>query len=270
MKKLYLSALAALFAVSATAQKVTGQENGHDYVDLGVTVNGKKVYWATCNIGASSPEKFGDYFAWGEIEANSEVQDETKRTYTPANCSTHKVLLYENNTDASTAASEKNDPDLADKYVKGNSVYDAARAQWGGKWRMPTAAELDALLAQCDWFWKNNGINNTGVPGYQVKIEGQEGVGIFLPAAGYKTLDQVQAVGTVGEYWTCTPHEPNTGISDHKVAHFLVFYHNTYTLLTAGAVDSIPNTTNQTKTRAYRTYDYRSNGKMIRPVWTAE
>ena len=55
-----------------SANKNVENKNEHQYVDMGLSV-----MWATCNIGANSPEEFGDYFAWGEKE--------TKDEYTPKN-----------------------------------------------------------------------------------------------------------------------------------------------------------------------------------------
>ena len=97
----------------------TGSIRGHDYVDLGLSVK-----WATCNVGATSPSGYSDYFAWGETSPKSE--------YTEGNSVTYK----------------KNMGDIA-----GDSRYDAARANWGGSWRMPTAAEIKELANKCKTRW---------------------------------------------------------------------------------------------------------------------
>ena len=89
---------------------VSDKQDVHEFVDLGLSVK-----WATCNVGASSPEEFGDYFAWGETVP--------KTTY----CwSTYK-------------------------WCKGN--HDAAYENWGSHWRMPTKAEMEELRSNCTWTW---------------------------------------------------------------------------------------------------------------------
>ena len=142
-------------------------ENGREYVDLGLSVK-----WATCNIGANSPEEYGDYFSWGETT--------TKSIYTDVNCTTYGKIMND---------------------IAGNAEYDAARANWGGDWRMPTIGELHELRDNCTWTWKTQDGNN----GY--KVTGPSGASIFLPAAGYRygfSLD-VDDAGSYGFYWSSTP-----------------------------------------------------------------
>ena len=91
--------------------------NGHDYVDLGLP-SGLK--WATCNVGSTTPEGYGDFFAWGEIN--------TKDSYTPQNSITNGYQIGD---------------------ISGNEQYDAARANWGATWRLPTKEELQELLDNC-------------------------------------------------------------------------------------------------------------------------
>ena len=140
--------------------------NGREYVDLGLSVK-----WATCNVGASSPEEYGDYFAWGETT--------TKAEYTEDNCTTYGVM---------------ND-------ISGNAQYDAATANWGGGWRMPTEDELDELRTKCTWTWTiQNNVN-----GY--KVTGPSGASIFLPAAGYRLGSSLYFAGFDGYYWSSTPDD---------------------------------------------------------------
>ncbi len=177
---------------------------------------GLSVKWATCNVGAAAPEDYGYYFAWGEISPKS--------LYTPATCTTHKVKLSD---------------------INGNSTYDAAAAHWGGSWRMPTSKEADELVEKCTWTWDSTR------KGYNVK--GPNGNSIFLPAVGYKSFDNVLNAGSVGEYWTSTPHEASSGITDHKMAHFFLFYYNK---------DHNP----KGDENQDRIFYYRSDGRTIRPV----
>ncbi|MCD8303544.1 MAG: hypothetical protein LUC86_01770, partial [Prevotellaceae bacterium] len=124
----------------------SGYINGHEYVDLGLSVK-----WATCNVGGSYPSVYGDYYAWGETS--------TKSSYDEDNCKTYNVSMGS---------------------IAGNSSYDAARANWGGTWRLPTADEIDELIDKCDWEWTTRG----GHAGY--KVTGPNGNSIFLPAAGWR------------------------------------------------------------------------------------
>ena len=154
--------------------------NGYDYVDLGLP-SGLK--WATCNVGANRPEDYGEYFAWGETGTKFKYNPDTSKTY----------------------GKQMND-------IKGNSQYDAARAIWGGTWRLPTKAELEELNNKCTWKWTTQ----NGVNGY--KVTGPNGNSIFLPAAGDSIWLWHFAAGELGRYWSSTPYESN---SDN--AYYLYF-----------------------------------------------
>lgn len=145
--------------------------NGHEYVDLGLP-SGLK--WATCNVGANKPEDYGNYYAWGETK--------TKYDYSSSNSVTYG----------------KNYSD-----IKGNSQYDAARANWGGTWRLPTGAELEELKNKCTW----TRTTQNGVKGY--KVTGPNGKHIFLPAAGYRRGTSLYNGGYYGYYWSSTPNDIN-------------------------------------------------------------
>ncbi len=149
----------------------TGTINGHDYVDLGLP-SGLK--WATCNVGANSPEGYGNYYAWGETT--------TKTSYTEDNSLTYGR-------------------DMGD--ISGNVNYDAARANWGSTWRMPTKAEMQELDNNCTWTWTTqNGVNGH-------KVTGPNGNSIFLPAAGSCYESSRYGVGENGRCWSSTPDESN-------------------------------------------------------------
>ncbi len=152
-----------------TEEETTGIVNGHDWVDLGLP-SGLK--WATCNVGATAPEQYGDYYSWGEVE--------TKTAYNSNNCST----MYQQVDDFS-----------------GDPQYDVARKKWGDAWRMPTKEEQEELLNNCTW--ELTTIN--GFSGY--KVTGPNGNSIFLPAAGYYYDTYVNFDGYYGGYWSSTPHE---------------------------------------------------------------
>ena len=137
-----------------------GAENGHKYVDLGLSVK-----WATCNVGASKPEEYGDYFAWGETKPKSEYTEWNYSYYT--------------------------DPTILPLSA------DAARANWGGSWRMPTKAEIEELLSYCTW--TSTSLN--GVVGWEV-TSGSNGNSMFLPAAGNYWDDTLYDAGSYGLYWS--------------------------------------------------------------------
>ena len=143
--------------------------NGHTYVDLGLPSG---LLWATCNIGATSPEEYGDYFAWGETSPKEEYTEENSLTY---------------------------GKQMSD--ISGNAQYDAATANWGGDWRMPTRAEQQELLNNCTWTWTTQ----NGVNGYNV--EGPNGNSIFLPAAGDRYGSSLYSAGSNGYYWSSAPYE---------------------------------------------------------------
>ena len=163
---------------SFTTRASTGTENGYGWVDLGLSVK-----WATCNVGANSPEEYGDYFAWGETTTKSE--------YTKENCPTYG-LSY----------SELQSQGYIDSNGNLTSQYDAATANWGGNWRMPTKAEIQELLDNCTWTWtKQNGVEGCNV-------EGPNGNSIFLPAAGCRNGSSHYGASQ-GGYWSSTPYEGN-------------------------------------------------------------
>ena len=160
-------------------ETISGTENGHDWVDLGLP-SGLK--WATCNVGANSPEEYGDYFAWGETT--------TKSDYSSSNCPTYGLGI-----------SQLQSQGYIDSEGNLTSQYDAATANWGGNWRMPTKAEQKELINNCTWIWTTQ----NGVNGYNV--EGPNGNSIFLPVAGYRLRSSLYKAGSGGYYWSSTPEE---------------------------------------------------------------
>lgn len=156
----------------------TGKENGHEYVDLGLSVK-----WATCNVGAKTPSGWGKYFAWGEIETKS---DYSWNTYFDSKDSSGKTFhTYFWGAGGSGLQS-----------ISPNSGHDVAREKWGGMWRMPTKEELNELLSKCKWvFTKLNKID-----GY--KVTGPNGKSIFLPCSGSYSGTELNNQGSFGTYWS--------------------------------------------------------------------
>ena len=164
--------------VSFTTRILTGSENSYTWVDLGLSVK-----WATCNVGATKPEEYGDYFAWGETEPKSTYD---VSTYKWCNGTTYYTLTKYCNNSSIGIVDNKTQLELSD---------DAARANWGGSWRMPTKAELDELRNQCTWTWTTQ----YGVNGYKVKSK-KNGSSIFLPAAGSRGESSFSGAGSYGQY----------------------------------------------------------------------
>ena len=154
---------------SIVAYGDNSNKDKYEAVDLGLSVK-----WATFNVGATAPEEIGDYFAWGEIAPKS---DYSRSTYT-----------------LSISGS-----------ISGNPEYDAATANWGEGWRMPTKAEFKELIDECVWEWKTvNGVN-----GYE--ITGAKGNTIFIPATGYKNGTTITFKDDKGAYWSGTPYNTMYG-----------------------------------------------------------
>ena len=152
-----------------------GQENGYTFVNLGLSVR-----WASCNVGATTPEEYGDYFAWGETETKDEY---SWATYKYGN---NKIHLFKYN--------------IYDDKTTLESEDDAATVNWGGEWRMPTDAEWTELREQCTWTWTTQ----NGVNGYQVSSK-TNGNSIFLPAAGYrKSYSGLLDASFSGKYWSAS------------------------------------------------------------------
>ena len=161
-----------------SSSSVSGTENGYEWVDLGLSVK-----WATCNVGATKPEEYGNYYAWGETTPKSTY---SWSTYKWCNGSYDIMTKYCTGSFYGTVDNKKVlDPED-----------DAAAVNMGGNWRMPTIAEQQELIDKCTWIWTTlNGVN-----GYNVK--GPNGNSIFLPAAGYRRNSDLNSAGSDGLYWS--------------------------------------------------------------------
>ncbi len=148
-------------------------------VDLGLSIK-----WANMNIGAESPEDYGDYFAWGEVESKETYN---WSTYKWCNGSSKTLTKY-NYSGSYGTVDNKTQLELSD---------DAAHVNWGGVWRMPTDAEMTELREQCIWTWTSQ----NGVNGYKVTSK-SNGNSIFLPAAGYREGSSHHYAGSSGIYWS--------------------------------------------------------------------
>ena len=172
----------------------TGTENGYKWVDLGLSV-----MWATCNVGATKPEEYGDYFAWGEVEPK-EYYD--WNNYKWCNGSESTLTKYNNNSSNNGIVDDKTQLELSD---------DAAHANWGSDWRMPTKEEQDELLEKCTWTWTTK----NGVNGYNVT--GSNGNSIFLPAAGQYYNNTFAYSNSMGYYWTSSLETERLGCAQNWI-----------------------------------------------------
>jgi hypothetical protein len=148
-----------------------GPPEGVEAVDLGLPSGTK---WANMNVGATKPEEYGGYYAWGEIEEKSSY---TQDNYTVPTKRTGDNIWALNG-------------DMA--YTQ----YDVAYMKWGGSWHMPTKEQLDELIKNTTWKWTQ--LN--GVYGSKLTSK-QNGKSIFLPAAGYRQHGALKYSGTRVTYW---------------------------------------------------------------------
>ena len=157
--------------------------NGYEYVDLGLP-SGLK--WATCNVGAVSPEEYGLYFAWGETtgytgeQVTSRVREFNQASYTASSISADLTLEQ-----------------------------DAAHVNLGGNWRMPTKNEYQELIDNCNIVWIDN-YNGKGVNG-KVFTSKFNGNSVFFPAASFCIDDWISSIGFNGDYWVTSFNDSVSG-----------------------------------------------------------
>lgn len=168
LSPLFLSVIS--ISLLNTPSKAQTDLNGHEYVDLGLSVK-----WATCNIGAEKPYESGTYYAWGETE--------TKTVYGDGNYALLDCIIMLDGDDDSWTDVYYDRYDQKDGKVNLEPDDDVAHVKWGGSWRMPTKDECQELIDNCTCTWDT--IN--GVYGFLVTSNkaGYEGQSIFLPATGY-------------------------------------------------------------------------------------
>ena len=199
-RNLLLAAMLFIAGTCLSAQPSSGTINGHEFVDLGLSVK-----WATCNIGASQPGEYGDYFAWGEDSKEHKVVSNPSASLKFYEFSWRTYIYYFDNTSAF---------EMDGLILDGNKLVpksDVATIIWGDKWRMPTNSEFGELVNDCNWAWTKR----NGHCGYEItsKINGNK---IFLPAAGAVDGTMHEKYETLGFYWT-------SELDYHDVAKALKF-----------------------------------------------
>ena len=170
---------------------VSGNVGIYTYVDLGLPSG---TMWATYNVGATKPTEYGDYFAWGEIKPKKKYYLSTYKWY-----SSSSITKYCTDSDYGTV----------DKKKVLEADDDAATANWGSAWRMPTAEEQDELIKGCSWKWVKY-FNGSGVSG-RLGTSKANGATIFLPAAGYHYDNGLTYPGYDGEYWSSSLSKDDPG-----------------------------------------------------------
>ena len=158
----------------------------HEWVDLGLPSG---TLWATCNVGANSPEEYGDFFAWGETEPKEKYSESNYKWYSGSWYNhSRSITKYCTN-------SEYGYKGFVDNKTELDPEDDAAYVNWGPAWRMPSIEQIDEL-SDCSAQWTQvNGVNGQ-------LITGPNGNTLFLPAGGYFIDDSHEDPGTTGFYWS--------------------------------------------------------------------
>ncbi len=189
-----------LLAINYITETYTYYRSMHspdDYVDLGLPSG---TLWATCNIGASKPEEYGDYFAWGETKGYN-------GGYTDFNWS----IYFDTNNGGLTFKKYNNNGGLAELEYED----DAAYVNWGPAWRMPTQDQFQELINNSNTTTEWTTLN--GVYGRKITSKSNHNF-VFLPAAGYRYGNALGDTGSRGHYWSCSLYK-----TEPKYAWDLIF-----------------------------------------------
>ena len=195
--KFFLINLIVFIPISGTTAAIISDAStdGHEYVDLGLPSG---TLWATCNIGANSPEEYGDYFAWGETEPQTD-NAYTWTSYKWCNGSETTLTKYCRN-------SSYGNEGFTDGLTELEFVDDAAFMNWGNDWRIPSQEQFDELInseyTTTEWA-RVNGVNGRKITS---KVDGYRDRSIFLPATGLHNSGSLSLAGSYGFYWSRTPY----------------------------------------------------------------
>ena len=185
MKRLYFL-LVALMTIASGAQAEDNIVGGHEFVDLGLPSG---TLWATCNVGADSPEEYGDYFAWGETESKSDYSWSTYRYCRNGAGTVGSMTKYNVSVDHLEELLPEDD---------------AATANWGSRWQMPSTVQIAELYDSKNTTYTMTTQN--GVSGLLVTSK-KNGKELFLPASGYYDGTNLKEAGERGYYWSRYVHD---------------------------------------------------------------
>ena len=164
----------------------TVYSNIHEYVDLGLPSG---TLWATCNVGASKPEEFGEYFAWGETKPKDKYDWSTYK-WCDGSYNTLTKYGFDNGYDKYGIVDNKERLDPED---------DAATANWGVDWCMPSKEQFKELYNSSYTTTEWKAVN--GVNGYMITSKKNNNT-MFLPAAGWCNGTSLEEVRSLGQYWS--------------------------------------------------------------------
>ena len=181
---------------SIVAHFAISSGDGHAYVDLGLPSG---TLWATCNVGANTPEGYGDYFAWGETQPKTTYNWSTYR-YCNGDYDYDQLTKYCNNSSYGYNG-------FTDNLTVLQTNDDAATANWGSGWCMPTRAQWEELYQNTSntWTARNDVIGRL--------FTASNGHTLFLPAAGYRWYDELRYAGGSGYYWSSSLITDNPGFA---------------------------------------------------------
>ncbi len=223
------NAVGTSYGEQITFKTTASQTETHEYVDLGLPSG---TLWATTNVGAELPADYGDYFAWGETVPKSAYN---WSTYKWCNGSSTTMTKY----------CTRSLDGTVDNKTRLESSDDAATANWGGNWCMPTIEQQEELMnpsyTTCTWITMTNSTFET-VNGYKI-VSKSNGNSLFLPIAGHYNNYLLSNTGVYGTYWSSTLY------SGHSDNAYFGFYNSTYYFA--------------------RRFDYRYTGMSVRPVRTS-
>ena len=186
---------------SVTVADPNPQPDEHEWVDLGLPSG---TLWAMCNVGANSPEEFGDYFAWGETQPKEDYSWNTYK-YCMGNYETFTKYCSQ---------SSYGYNGFSDTLTELSPEDDAATVNWGSSWQMPSLDQIDELLDNTTSAW----IKQDDIQGWL--FTAGNGKTLFLPAAGYRyDMTSSNVHGHGGYYWSRTFDTVN-----FVSAKFLYFY----------------------------------------------
>jgi hypothetical protein len=186
--------------------KIDFDANGHEFVDLGLPSG---TLWATCNIGATSPEEPGDHFAWGETEPKTNYAWETYKWCDGTKPTTTNASI--------TKYCDRGAYGQLDGKLTLELEDDAAHVNWGGDWHMPTLEEFQELMDNCTFEWIDLENGNEGY-----KITGSNGNSIILPRGGRHSGENIS--NTIFRYWSANLHMNRIASNNHATHATMLDY----------------------------------------------